>query len=1234
MSLDTTDDEVSRRRYRRTGASWLLLVVVLVIGTVAAIVSWTQAERSADDRQDVALERVREQARGAAENRVAGLAGANALLDDRGAVDDEDLRGFARDLRAASELDAVAHAAVVGQAQRSSFEAELGRPIVEFDADGATVAGPREEYWVLRSVVPRDDVTGMLVGVDIAANEISSGPARAARDEGTTQLTEPVTLPAGLVEDLVGSADEVTLMFILRPLYEGGAPATVAERREALRGFVVSAVTTDQLATDLRTVVDEQVDVRITDGDTALVGPSEPLEGPSREVDILGRTWQVQVDDTRPADQDLTLLVVSLTLLLAVLVAVITWRERRHLSRLRQIDRRARARAEALSRLAEELATADTVERACDIVLRAAPPPVGATAVSIGLIDDQADELLIRHGATVAEDLSRRYAHPALSEPLAFTDAARTGSAVLIESFEEYRRRYPGTHQANALLGEGARAAMPLLIDGRSIGAIAIAWDEDRRFDDELLFSLSTIAELAAQAVHRARLTELHTHDAARSRGLAAFAQALSACHHPDEVAAATVEHLGPLTEACAVVLLHRDGLEWSSAHAPSDGIDPRLLDLLVGSGDTEDAGVLAEVAQGEGRRVVHVDDVGSATVGQLLEQAGFASTAQIALSGEDRRPIGALWLGWSERLVPAGDPEDLLSTVADMIEQSLVRTLGSDQLRSDSERNQLLAEFARRLANVRRVDQLCRVVIDDGGSAVGAAVANLGLVDDSLGLLVVEPNPFFTAEDHESFAERHLDDPLPGTDAVRSGEPVLLSDANEVANRYPGRIAQTMAAHGLRSSAHLPLLAADGRAIGCVGFAWPHRQEFRPVKLARLRTIAELCAQTLERARLAEAEHRLVGSIHRRIVGRTTAVAGTKLATRYLPAAQEIGMGGDWYDTVALDAHRIAVIVGDVAGHGIGAVADMVELRSLIRATLLQDVAPADALHRVSVAWRDETDSLATACVSLVDTRTGTLEHLSAGHIPGFVRRPDGSVSLLDRGRIPLLGVPGRPVEPHRVEFPPGSTLFVCTDGLIERRDRSIDESIDAMSVVIAGLDTAAGVEAMADAVIEGCRPGPAHEDDIALVVVEATNAVASIAAEPSGPAQEAGELLLDHTFESGPAAVPEARSMVAELLGSAATMDMSLAISELVTNAVLHGRGDVRLQIRSGPGVVRAAVHDQDRSPPVVVHGAPDAVGGRGLRIIEAIAERWGVTEVSDGKWVWVELAVDPTTTGAMSG
>lgn len=1377
MSLDTTPKSVGRGAERRNGASWLLFAIVLVIGTVAAVVSWTHEQRSAQTRQEAELARVVEQAAGAAQNSVAGLAGAGVLVGDGGTVDDEDLRAFGRDLRAASALEAVGYAEVVTDDERGALEARIGRPVIELGDAGPTVAGDRDEYWVLRAVEPMDDVTSILLGVDIAANPISAAPARAARDQGSTQLTEPVQLPAELVGDLGGGGEDVTLLFILRPLYDGaGTPEDVAARQAALQGFLVSAVTGDQLAADLRAVVPEEVDLRITDGSTVVVGAEQALGGPSVEQDILGRTWEIEVLDSRGADHDLTTLVVSLTAALLLLVAVIGWRERRHLARMRRVDAvvgstaelarrlsaagtvneisaviaeelptvlgahtatldlfdvgpaspaptdpppelraveqlrddlcagevvrlagtaqmaarleddttralrarsvralaamplesvhgrvvgglavswrvadpfdelttatlgtvvelceqslaraattdRTRARAESLSRLAERLATADTIDGACDIVLGAAPSPVGASAVSIGLVDDSAGVLRIRHGETVADDLSQRYSTPELTEPLAFTDAARTAQAVLIPTFDEYRRRYPHTHGSNALLGEGARAALPLLVDGHSIGAIAVAWDHDQRFDDELLFSLSTIAELSAQAVHRARLMELHTLDAARSRGLAAFAQVLASCHHPREVAVACAQHLPGLTAADSIVVLHRDGLSWRAEHRLHAGEDGPLLEHLLGD-EEEPAGVLFEVARSARRRVVATADDGRS--GALLATAGVASAAEIALSDQDGRPVGALWLGWADRLVPTGDPEDLLSTVGDMVEQSLVRTLGADQLRSDSERNQLLADFARRLANVRSVDQLCAAVIDDGGSAVGAVVANLGLVDDSRGVLDVEPNPFFTSEDHQLFEGRRLEDRLPGTDAVRTHEPVLMSDTDEVEARYSGRVADTMASHGLRSSAHLPLLTADGRAIGCVGFAWPHRQEFRAAKLARLRTIAELCAQTLERARLAEAEHRLVGNIHRRVVARSASVEGTRLATRYLPASQEIGMGGDWYDSVVLDDQRIAVVVGDVAGHGIGAVADMVELRSLIRATLLQGVPLADVLQRVSASWSEQTDSLATACLTVVDTASGRLEHVSAGHIPGLLRTPDGRVELLDGGRMPLLGVPGRLPAPHVVPFPPGSTLFVCTDGLIERRDRTIDESIDAMGQVITGLDPAAGVEAMADMVLDGCRPGPDHEDDIALVVLERPAAPTSVD-HGVGDVGD-GAVVLDHTFESTPESIPLARRMVdAHVDAAGAPADTALVVSELVTNAVLHGDGEVRLRVVAGPGSLRVAVHDASEDRPVVAEPSPDTVGGRGLRIIEAVATDWGITEDGRGKWVWAELATD---------
>jgi serine phosphatase RsbU (regulator of sigma subunit)/CHASE1-domain containing sensor protein len=1231
-------------------AYWVIGLVVLLVGLGSAGVIALQEERSAEARTEATLRSVRDATARFLESSLAVMSGAGATLDASGQVNPARLEAFSANISLVSPVNATASVDVVPAAQRAAFEAEAGRPLLDLDDTGVTVAAERDEYWVVDQVVPDNQTISSLVGLDIASNPISGDPARAARDDGRTKITQAIKVPAELA-GIEGSPDEeLSIFFVIKPIYDLSAPVdTVAERREAHRGFVVSALTGSQLADDLAAAAPDGVEVRVTDGDVVVAGSERAASGAvSATQPAAGRRWSVQLNDTRGVDQDLPLVILAVTLILLGGLVVALRRDRRHerhrrrveemLSRTAELARqlsaaasvdqieqviaqglpaalgarfaqlrvrergadavaedpgrtagatstsrllldppgatvaavvdiewpestrvdeltsstiatvtelceqslaraaatdRATRQAEALAGLAEQLAAADDVETVVATVLGSARGPVRATAVSIGLIDAERQRLLVRHGDTVDSGFGQRYAEPLLSEPLAFTDAARTGRPVLIPDLDDYHRRYPSTDDGHVRLGSGARAAMPLQIDGHPIGAVVFAWDQEHRFDDELLFSLSTIAELTSQAVHRARLTAVHLHDAERSRALADLAQGLATCDDQEQLATYVVEHAGIPLGADLCALLVDDGVGWHAWSSTSMADRPELCDRLIGS-DPVPSGRLQDVALGGGTDDTDLDD-----------------GAHVALRHRNGEPLGALWLGWSDGRPHDEELDDVVSTVAGMVEQSVGRTVSADQLRVDWDRSERLAEFGRRLAGVHTVDDLVHAVMAHAHGPAGAAVANIGLLDESGTTLDVVPHAYFDSDAHDAFALRRRSDQLPGTDAIRTGAPVLLHTWDEVLARYPGRVAEAMQRHGLHASAHFPMVGADGQPLGCLGFAWSTEQRFPPAKLARLRTLAELCTQTLQRARLGDAEHRLVDSLHHRVVGRTPRFADLALATRYLPSTHEVGMGGDWYDALTLDDHSFAVIVGDVAGHGISAVADMLELRAVIRALLQHRVPLEQVFELVSSSWLEGNDSLATACISVIDTQHDVVRHVSAGHIPAMLRLPDGSVVALDGGRQPVLGVPGRTVVPHEERFPPGSVLVMCTDGLIERRTRPIDDSIEQLASAVAEVGGDVDIDEMSDAILDRCLSGTEQQDDVALVVVRKD--LHDEAPVTAGPATTRHE----RRFDPSPAAVSGAREFSASAAGLSgpARDDVALITSELVTNATLHG-------------------------------------------------------------------------------
>jgi serine phosphatase RsbU (regulator of sigma subunit) len=214
--------------------------------------------------------------------------------------------------------------------------------------------------------------------------------------------------------------------------------------------------------------------------------------------------------------------------------------------------------------------------------------------------------------------------------------------------------------------------------------------------------------------------------------------------------------------------------------------------------------------------------------------------------------------------------------------------------------------------------------------------------------------------------------------------------------------------------------------------------------------------------------------------------IPGLDLAARHLPAARHIGMGGDWYQAIRLDDDRCAVIVGDVAGHGITAVGDMAQLRAAIGALVSLELPPAEVFRQTTALLRAVGHTVtATAVVAVIDTAADTILYAAAGHPQPLLRAPDGSVDLLRGGRHPLLGVPVKGIEEiGTAPFPAGSTLVLYTDGLVERRNEPIDECVERLAREL-GATTAVGSAAVADDLIVANLVGREPDDDIAIVVV-----------------------------------------------------------------------------------------------------------------------------------------------------
>jgi serine phosphatase RsbU (regulator of sigma subunit) len=292
-----------------------------------------------------------------------------------------------------------------------------------------------------------------------------------------------------------------------------------------------------------------------------------------------------------------------------------------------------------------------------------------------------------------------------------------------------------------------------------------------------------------------------------------------------------------------------------------------------------------------------------------------------------------------------------------------------------------------------------------------------------------------------------------------------------------------------------LPLLVR-GECLGCLAVSWVAERTVAADELELLESLAAQCAQALDRLLALEAERRAASEVarmsetmQRALLTEPPQPAGLRIAVTYSPAAQDAQVGGDWYDAFVVRG-ATCLVVGDVSGHDRDAAAAMSQLRNLLRGIVYAvDRPPAGALATLDQAVHDlQEGTLATlvlAEVEPLDDGSGghRLTWSNAGHLPPLLVRPDGSVQLLEETADLMLGVvPDAVRHDHAITLEPGSTVLLYTDGLVERRDQSLEVSLDELTRAVRYLGTLPLGE-LCDAVLE-LLPGDI-EDDIALLAL-----------------------------------------------------------------------------------------------------------------------------------------------------
>ncbi|MEU7555557.1 SpoIIE family protein phosphatase [Streptomyces sp. NPDC044571] len=435
--------------------------------------------------------------------------------------------------------------------------------------------------------------------------------------------------------------------------------------------------------------------------------------------------------------------------------------------------------------------------------------------------------------------------------------------------------------------------------------------------------------------------------------------------------------------------------------------------------------------------------------------------------------------------------------------------------------------------------------------------------------------------------------------------------------------------------------LRSEGTDLGAVSFIWEHRTNpFDDGELAVADELVARLAVCVDNARRYAREHAAALLLQRSLLPRLLPrLSAVELAYRYLPADSRAGVGGDWFDVIALSGTRVGLVVGDVVGHGLGAAATMGRLRTSVRVLARMDLAPDEVLARLDdlvtqgaderAAARiegeevPEDEALGVTCLyAAYDPVAGTCTMARAGHpLPAVVDPDDGTVTFPELPPGPPLGLGGMPFESVEVTLPPGSLLALFTDGLVRSRGRDLDEQLDVLSAVLSR--SGRPLDDLCDEAVGALLPRPA-DDDAALLLVR-TRILGR---------QQVAVWELD----ADPQAVGRARAAASAQLRAWGLDDLvfttELVVSELVTNAIRYAAdGPVQLRLIRDQTLI-CEVSDSGHTSPHLRHAANDDEGGRGLFIVAQTTQHWGTRYTSTGKIIWAEQAMPtvkrPTTEG----
>lgn len=547
-----------------------------------------------------------------------------------------------------------------------------------------------------------------------------------------------------------------------------------------------------------------------------------------------------------------------------------------------------------------------------------------------------------------------------------------------------------------------------------------------------------------------------------------------------------------------------------------------------------------------------------------------------------------------------------------------------------------LLNEAGSRIGNSLDLETTARELLD----VVVPGFCDLATVDLYQGLLAGDETPPGLADGSAelrrvAFASAVSDAPFAG-----GGAPVSVGAVHHFPFNSPCADALRTARPqfvpaedngAIQSTLAVPMVAHD-TVVGLAQFSRTKGSEpFGERDRSLAWELAARAAVCIDNARLYRREHERALILQRSLLPPGDPEAsGLDIACRYLPGNAATEVGGDWFDVIELPGNRTALVVGDVMGRGLRAAVAMGELRTAVRTLALLDLEPAEVLsaldeiarglgtpggvQQATRAARQPKDAdlaevyLATCIYAVYDSVTRRCTFANAGHLPPVLVEPGEDALMLDVPPGMPLGVGGEPFEEVEVELAEGSLLALYTDGLVESRDHPLDEGLQAFVGALS--DPSQPLEDVCDHVLSTLDTHHG-EDDIALLMARVQGL----------PADSVG----DWTLPREPRSVGRAREYTRTQLtswGLEALIDTTeLLVSELVTNALRYGEGEIRLRLLLDRMLV-CEVWDAGLVQPRRRRARDTDEGGRGLQLVGLLSAAWGSRRTPRGKTVWFEL------------